>query len=249
MKGIVKNKIEVCFSPALYPYFENHEAIVVVTDILRASTAICTAFMNGVERIIPVRTLEEAKEWKTKGYSVAAERDGIVMDFADFGNSPLNFTPKKVKSHQIVYSTTNGTQAVQLASSGHKVLIGSFLNLSSLCDYAESTSRDVLILCAGWKNKFNLEDTLFAGAMTDQLLKTSKFETFCDSAIASQDLWNIAKTDILGYIDKAAQRHRLKKNGLDDVIAYCLTSDLTRIIPVLKNDYLIKLKGLKQIVI
>ncbi len=245
MKGNRKRKIEVCFSPALYPYFENHQAIVVVTDILRASSAICAAFMNGAERIIPVRTLEEAKEWKSKGYQVAAERDGIVKDFADFGNSPINFTPERVKSQHIVYSTTNGTQAVQMASSGHRVLIGAFLNLSALCDYALASSRDVLVLCAGWKNKFNLEDTLFAGAMTDQLLKSGRYETFCDSAIASRDLWNIAKTDLYGYIDKAAQRHRLKKNGLDDVIEYCLTSDLTRIIPVLKNDYLIKLKGFK----
>jgi len=237
------SKIEVCFSPALYPYFENREAIVVVTDVLRASSAICTAFMNGVERIIPVRTLEEAKEWKAKGYKVAAERDGIVKDFADFGNSPFNFTPERVKSQNIVYSTTNGTQAVQLASSGYKVLIGAFLNLTALCDYAVESSRDVLVLCAGWKNKFNLEDTLFAGAMTDRLLKTGKFDTVCDSAIASSDLWRIAESDVIGYVDKAAQRHRLQKNGLDDVIEYCLTHDLTRIIPVLENDYLIKLEG------
>lgn len=245
MKGAGKCKIEVCFSPALYPYFENPEAIVVVTDILRASSAICTAFMNGVERIIPVRTLDEAREWKSKGYKVAAERDGIVKDFADFGNSPFNFTEQRVKDQHIVYSTTNGTQAVQLASSGHKVLIGAFLNLTALCDYAVESSRDVLVLCAGWKNKFNLEDTLFAGAMVDQLFQTGKYDTVCDSAHASLDLWNIAKLDLMGYVEKTAQRHRLKKNGLDDVIEYCLTSDLTRIIPVLKNDYLIKLKGFK----
>jgi len=238
-----KNKIEVCFSPALYPYFENPEAIVVVTDVLRASSAICAAFMNGVERIIPVRTLDEAREWKAKGYKVAAERDGIVKDFADFGNSPFNFTPERVRSQHIVYSTTNGTQAVQLASSGHDVLIGAFLNLTALCDYASASSRDVLILCAGWKNKFSLEDTLFAGALAEKLIASGKFETVCDSALASLDLWNIAKTDVLSYLDKAAQRHRLKKNGLDDVIEYCLTTDLTRIIPVLKNEYLIKLKG------
>ncbi len=238
-----KSKIEVCFSPALYSYFENSEAIVIVTDILRASSAICTAFMNGVERIIPVRTLEEAKEWKSKGFMVAAERDGIVKDFADFGNSPYNFTRERVANQQIIYSTTNGTQAVQLASSGNKVLIGAFLNLQALADFVLHSERDVLVLCAGWKNKFNLEDTLFAGALTDKLLETGCYETMCDSAIASQDLWNMAKNDLLGYVEKAAQKHRLKKNGLDDVIGYCLTLDLTRIIPVLENDYLVKLKG------
>jgi 2-phosphosulfolactate phosphatase len=106
------NHIEVCFSPALYADYENKEAIVVVTDILRASSAIVTAFMNGVERLIPVGTLEEAKAYKDQGYMVAAERDGIVRDFADFGNSPYNFSADRVHGKEIVYSTTNGTQAV-----------------------------------------------------------------------------------------------------------------------------------------
>ena len=124
-----KNKIEVCYTPALFPFYENRDAVVVVTDILRASSAIVTAFMNGVERIIPVGTLEEAKAFKEKGFMVAAERDGIVRDFADFGNSPYNFSPDRVKGNQIVYSTTNGTNAINLASSGSQVLIGAYLNI------------------------------------------------------------------------------------------------------------------------
>jgi 2-phosphosulfolactate phosphatase len=238
-------KVEVCFSPALYPYFENKEAVVVVTDVLRASSAICTAFMNGAQRIIPVGTVEEAQEWKNKGYKVAAERDGIVKEFADFGNSPFNFTPERVKSEHIVYSTTNGTQAIQLASSGFRVLVGAFLNLTALTDYITRVGRDVLILCAGWKNKFNLEDTIFAGALTAKLIESGKFSTICDSALAATDLWHLAENDLPAYVDKAAQRHRLKKNKLDDVIKYCLTIDLTGIIPILENDYLIKLEGFK----
>jgi 2-phosphosulfolactate phosphatase len=234
-------KVEVCFSPALYPYFENKSAIVVVVDILRASTAICTAFMNGVKKIIPVATLEEAREMKEKGFMVAAERDGIVRDFADFGNSPFNFTEDIIKDKEIVYSTTNGTQAIQMASSSYRVLVASFLNFAALIDYLVSEQKDVIILCAGWKNKFNLEDTVFAGAVVDSLIANGGFGTVCDSAFASRDLWNIAKDNLLQYIDKAAQRHRLKKNGLDDVLEYCHTFNITEIIPVLENDYLIRL--------
>ncbi|HEX2395910.1 MAG TPA: 2-phosphosulfolactate phosphatase, partial [Bacteroidales bacterium] len=68
--------VEVCFSPAIYPEFKKDNSIVVIVDILRATSAIVTAFMNGVNRIIPVATLEEAKEYKKKGFFVAAERDG-----------------------------------------------------------------------------------------------------------------------------------------------------------------------------
>jgi 2-phosphosulfolactate phosphatase len=236
-----KQKIEVCYSPALFPFYENRDAIVVVTDILRASSAIVTAFMNGVERIIPVGTLEEAKDFKEKGYMVAAERDGIVRDFADFGNSPYNFTPEQVNGKQIVYSTTNGTNAIQLASSGSQVLIGAYLNISALARHIMEEGRDLLVLCAGWKNKFNLEDTLFAGALAEMVLEDDRFYTICDATLGAMDLYDVAKLDMLAYIEKVAQRHRLKKNNLDDVIGYCHEFDLTELIPALKERYLVTL--------
>ncbi len=241
-----RNKIEVCFTPAVFAEFENPGAIVVIVDILRATSAICTAFMNGVQKIIPVATLEEAQSYKNKGYMVAAERDGIVRDFADFGNSPYNFTADRISGKDIVYSTTNGTNSIMLAKHHHRVLIGSYLNISAIVEYIHSQDKDLLILCAGWKNKFNLEDTLFAGALSEKVLKNDSHFTICDSTLASIDLWNLAKSDLLGYIEKAAQRHRLKLNNLDDVIEYCHTFDLTKIIPVLKENNLVKLEELEM---
>ena len=239
--GMEKRKIEVCYSPALFPHYENRQAIVVVTDILRASSAIVTAFMNGVEKIIPVGTLEEARAYKEQGFMVAAERDGIVRDFADFGNSPYNFTPERVKGNQIVYSTTNGTNAIQLASSGRQVLIGAYLNLTALARHIRKEQKDLLVLCAGWKNKYNLEDTLFAGALAELVLEDKGFYTICDATLGAMDLYSTAKQDMMGYIEKVAQRHRLKKNNLDDVIGYCHETDLTELIPVLKGDHLVTL--------
>jgi 2-phosphosulfolactate phosphatase len=233
-----KTNIEVCFSPALFRGFRNPEAIAVITDILRASSAIVTAFHNGVERIIPVETLEEARAYKEKGFMVAAERDGIVRDFADFGNSPFNFSRDRIEGRRIVYSTTNGTQAIHAASECHQVLIGAYLNFTALADWLNGQKRDVIILCAGWKNKFNLEDSLFAGALSQKLMATGNYRTICDSTLASMDLWEVARVDLLGYIEKVAQRERLRKNKLDDVIEYCHTFDVTGVIPVLQGDYL-----------
>ena len=238
MQTELQMKVEVCFSPALFPGYENPAAVAVVVDILRASSAIVTAFENGVERIIPVGTLEEAREYKERGFMVAAERDGIVRDFADFGNSPYNFTPERVKGKQIVYSTTNGTQAIHMANACHSVAIGAYLNFTALCRWIVRQQRDVIILCAAWKNKFNLEDSLFSGAVVSYLIGQENYSTICDSALASSDLYSLAKGDLMGYIDKAAQRHRLKKNKLDDVIGYCHTFDLTDRVPVLKDNYL-----------
>jgi len=233
-----KRKVEVCFSPVMFSDFRNDSAIVVIVDILRATSAIVTAFMNGVKSIIPVATLEEAMDYKKRGFLVAAERDGIVRDFADFGNSPYNFRREIIGGKDIVYSTTNGTLSIMMAKESQRVLIGSYLNLQALVDYIHREDRDLVILCAGWKNKFNLEDTLFAGILAEEVLKNSRFSTNCDSTFASMDLWNLAKDDLMGYLEKAAQRHRLKKSKLDDVIGYCHTMNLTHLIPALKENYL-----------
>ena len=233
-----KKNIEVCFSPALFRHFRNPEAIAVIVDILRATSAIVTAFENGVERIIPVGTLEEARALKETGFMVAAERDGLVRDFADFGNSPYNFTRERVAGKQIVYSTTNGTQAIHVARDCIHVVIGAYLNFTALKNWIMRQERDVIFLCAVWKNKFNLEDTLFSGAMARDLIATGTFDTICDSTKASIDLYGQARGDLMKYIDKVAQRSRLRKNKLDDVIGYCHTFDLTRVIPVLRNNHL-----------
>jgi len=234
-------KVEVCLTPASFSAYDNPDAVVVIVDILRATSAICTAFMHGVKRIIPVRTLDEAREYKAKGFLVAAERDGIKKEFADFGNSPFNFSKDRIVGREVVYSTTNGTDTIMMAKGSHKVLIGAYLNHQAVVDYVLREKHDVLIICAGWKFKFNIEDTLYAGALAEAILKDANFSTICDSTYAAIDLWNIAKNDLMAYLEKAAQRHRLKKNKLDDVLDYCHTFNLTDTIPVLEDYYLVPL--------
>ena len=231
--------LETCFSPALFIPGENHESIVVVIDVLRASSAICTAFENGVVKIIPVSDVTTAKDYKSKGYLVAAERDGFVLDFADFGNSPFNFTTEMVSGKTIVYSTTNGTGIINLSSSSYITSIGSFLNISALTEWLISQDRKVMLFCAGWKNRFNIEDSVCAGAIAKRLMKSGMYSTICDSTLAAIDLWDLAKNDLMAYISKAAQRSRLRDKGLDDCIEFCLTSDFTGKIPVMKDGALV----------
>lgn len=236
---MVKRKLETCFSPALYEPDLHDDSIVVIIDILRATSAICTAFANGAASIIPVADLDEAREYKKKGYLVAAERDGYVLDFADFGNSPFNFTRERVEGRTIVYSTTNGTGIIRMASPASAIAVGSFLNISAIIKWLENQEKDVVLFCAGWKNRFNLEDTICAGAMAERLMNSNLYHTICDSTLASLDLWSMAKDDLPGYIDKVAQRTRLRDKGLDDCIQFCLTPDFTDKIPVIKNGILV----------
>lgn len=237
---MIKRKLSTCFSPALYEPEEHVDSIVVIIDVFRASSAIVTAFANGVAEIIPVAEVTEAKSYKDRGFLVAAERDGFVLDFADFGNSPFNFTREKVAGKTIVYSTTNGTGIINLSSASYKTVIGSFLNLSSLVRFILDQDRDVLLFCAGWKNRFNLEDSVCAGALAEKLMSSGKYSTKCDSTLAAIDLWSIAGGNLQNYIDKAAQRTRLRDKKLDDCIEYCLTVDFTDKIPVMKNGVLVE---------
>ncbi|MGE0567112.1 MAG: 2-phosphosulfolactate phosphatase [Bacteroidia bacterium] len=234
-------KVEVCFTPNVYHLFHNDDAIVVVIDVLRATSAITTAFFNGVSKMIPVATVEEAKVYKDKGFIVAAERNGEIVEGFDLGNSPFSYMNGKIKGETVVITTTNGTQAIEASKKANQILIGSFLNQDAIIEHIVSSKRDVLLLCSGWKNKFNLEDTLFAGGVADILINRYDFETHCDSAIAASQLYHLAKHDLFDFLSKSSHRHRLEKLNLERDIRYCLTPNQCPVIPALENDYLIKL--------
>ena len=233
--------IEVCYTPQAYNLFHKDEAIVVVIDIFRATSAIVTAFYNGVSKMIPVATVEEAKEYQRNGFLAAAERNGEMIEGFELGNSPFGYMNNKVKGKTIAISTTNGTQAIEASRKATKVLVGSFLNLDVLCEYLASQKKDVILVCAGWKNKFNLEDTIFAGAVVEKLTSESGFEITCDSAIASKHLYNLAKNDLFGFLGNSSHRNRLAKLDLERDIKYCLTPNQCPVIPVLEGKYLVKM--------
>ena len=236
------NNIEVCITPKLFNEYSLDNKIVIVVDILRATSIITTLFHNGLEKLIPVKSLNDAREYKGNGYLVAAERNGKKIDFADFGNSPFDFNPKNIKDKTLVYSTTNGTNTINIAKKSEIVLIASFLNLTSIADYLINQKKDVLILCSGWESDFCTEDFLFAGALSEKLILSKNYITESDSVLSSIDLWNLAKTDLLKYIKNIFQYKRLTDFGFRDIINYCFQTDITDVIPVLKEDYILDIK-------
>jgi len=234
-------KIEVCYTPQAYNLFHKDEAVVVVIDVFRATSAIVTAFYNGVSKMIPVATVQEAKEYQANGFMAAAERDGEMIEGFELGNSPFGYMNSKVKGKTIAISTTNGTQAIEASRKASKIIIGSFLNLEVVCDYLVAQKKDVILVCAGWKNKFNLEDTLFAGAVVDKLTTESDFQIDCDSAIASKHLYCLAKDNLYDFLSNSSHRNRLAKLDLERDIKYCLTLNLCPIIPIMEGKYLVKM--------
>lgn len=248
MKAVSKNtdykyRVEVCYTPGQFPLYSQGMGIVVVIDILRATSAMVSAFEHGVEAIIPVATIEEARAYIGKeGHIAAAERNGEVVEGFTVGNSPLAFNSMDLSGQVIVMSTTNGTQAINIARGARKLVIGSFLNLTVLTEWLVKQDDNILLLCSGWKDKFSLEDSVFAGAVMDRLLESGKFGVEEDSSIASKYLFMAARDNFMSILKAAPRRKRLQQLHLLDDVKYCLTPDLSKVIPILKDDRLVRLE-------
>lgn len=238
-------KIEVSFSPETYSVYKGEDQIVVVTDILRATSAICTALHNGAKEIIPVSTIEEAREYKAKGFLVGAERNGEKIEEFDFGNSPYSYMQDKIKEKSIVLTTTNGTKAINMAKESFKVIVGAFTNFSATIDYLSKQDKDILILCSGWKGRFNLEDTLYAGAIVNALANNNVLDLQSeveDSALSAMYLYNLAKDDPYKFLINSSHRRRLKNLNLKEDVRYCLSMDNTDVIPVYEEGCIVPMK-------
>ncbi|MEY3439130.1 MAG: hypothetical protein RL265_1715 [Bacteroidota bacterium] len=236
-----RKNVEVCFTPGEYAYYKDDYEIVVVIDVLRATSAICAAFDNGIKAIIPVPTVEEAWEYKQKGYLAGAERKGQIVEGFDFGNSPFSYMNEELRGKEVVLTTTNGTKSLDVAKDAETVVIGSFLNLDALSLWLSKQDKNVLCLCSGWQDKFNLEDTICAGAISEFLINTGNFTSVEDSSIAAKYLYLSAKDNYLGYLKSSSHRRRLKNLNLNEDIKYCLTPNQTAVIPILRDGKLVKL--------
>ena len=236
-----RKHVEVCFTPGEYEYFKGEYDIVVVIDVLRATSAICAAFDNGIKSIIPVATIDEARDYQKKGFLVGAERQGQIVEGFDFGNSPYSYMKEELKGQEVVLSTTNGTKALSIAADAPTVVVGALNNLDALCEWLAVQDKNVLCLCSGWQDKFNLEDTICAGAICDQLISSGKFVSDEDSSIAAKYLYLSAWENPLGYLKSSSHRRRLKNLNLNEDIKYCLTPNKTTVIPILKDGKLVKL--------
>ncbi|NNC83861.1 MAG: 2-phosphosulfolactate phosphatase [Flavobacteriales bacterium] len=235
-----KKHVEVCVTPDKYDRYKEYNQIVVVIDVLRATSAICTAFDYGVEKIIPVSRIEKALEYKVKGFIVAAERNGEIVAGFDRGNSPFGFMDDDLKGETVVLTTTNGTRAINIAKkNAGTVVIGSLLNLDVLCDWLIEQNEDVLLLCSGWRDKLNLEDTICAGAIAERLLDSMKFQSVEDSTIMAKYLFQSASNNYLGFLKASSHRRRLQKLNMNADIKYCLTPNQSRAIPILKGKSLV----------
>lgn len=223
-------KIDVCLSPDLMHLYKTDDRTVVVVDILRATSCMTTAFAFGIESITPFASLEDCRAMKSLGYFTTGERDGKRVEGFDLGNSPFEYMDEKLKGKKIAFTTTNGTQAIAKSIGAKEIVIGSFLNLTAISKHIRAGNDDVLIVCAGWKGRFNLEDTLFAGALIESLKDHVQLE--CDAPQASLHIYDIAKSNMFEFLKNASHVKRLTNLNILEDIKFCLTVDKYDVVPI-----------------
>ncbi|HJM15997.1 MAG TPA: 2-phosphosulfolactate phosphatase [Flavobacteriales bacterium] len=233
-------KLNVCLTSDLFHHYDEGNKLVLVVDILRATSVISTAFHYGISELIPVSSVEQAKHYMNKeGYIVAAERNAEPIEGIPLGNSPFQYMNDDVKNKRLVLTTTNGTKSIKLASK-HEVISASFVNQDAVYNFIMKSKKDVVVLCSGWKGLVNMEDSIFAGILSDKLLKTNEFQSQCDSVLASVAIKRDAGNDLFSYLEDSAHRNRLKHLNMEADTKFCLNPTFkSSIIPILRNGKLI----------
>ena len=236
-------KLSVCLSPKLFECYNTEDNIIVIIDLFRATSVISTAFEFGISKIIPVTSLEDALKFKNKkNHILAAERNTKLVEGFNYGNSPYHYMEKNITGKTLVLTTTNGTKAINLAK-GNKIITASYINFHSVVNYLNSYNNDVTILCSGWKNFLNLEDTILAGHIALVLMKNGLFSSDCESVKISKQIYLNSRGDVLEFLSNSAYR---KRNNSEEVIRdteFCLKPKIkSQIVPMLEDNYLIPYK-------
>ena len=226
--------IEVCYTPDLIHQFDLKEKVVVVIDVLRATSCMVAGLNSGVERIKPVASIEECIELGGKGYIMAGERGGKKVDEFDMGNSPFEYMSTLPKGKKVATTTTNGTKAIELSKEADQVLIGAFLNLKAVVAELQKQNKDIVLFCAGWKGRYNLEDSLFAGAVCEGLIKSATFSD--DATLSALYLYRAMGKDLHYSISRSNHAARLSKFGIMKDIEYCSRIDEFSSVPFLNKE-------------
>ncbi|ACT95750.1 2-phosphosulfolactate phosphatase [Dyadobacter fermentans] len=233
-------QLDVCLTPDLLHLHKLDNSIVVVADIFRATSCMVTGLAYGVKSITPVASVEECKFLQDKGYIAAAERDARKVEGFDLDNSPFSYMHESLIGAQIAMTTTNGTLSISKAkSSAVKVMIGAFLNLGALAEHLKTEPYDVVVLCAGWKGRPNLEDTLFTGALAEAL--KDEFMLLEDGTLMAQRLYQQSRDNLLASVSNSSHVRRLQRLGIQKDISYCLQTDLYDVVPVLRGGTLVSM--------
>lgn len=219
-------------------YLENK--IVVVIDMLRATSVIITALANKAKEVFPILTIEESLKKKEEliknGINplLGGERKALKIESFNFSNSPLEYTSDKVKGKSIILSTTNGTRAINLSLKAEEILIGAVINAKAVAEELKKYNKDVVFINAGTNGEFSMDDFICSGYMISLLCEKD-----------NNDLSDIAKTakyiyenntNLVDYIKEARHYSVLMGLNLLKDLEYCCKKDIINIVPKVDKD-------------
>jgi 2-phosphosulfolactate phosphatase len=217
------------------------DSLVVVIDVLRASTTILQALASGAASVVPCLEVDEARRRAAEIGSdrclLGGERGGVPIQGFQLGNSPADYTPQHVAGRQVVFTTTNGTKAMVQCRQARDVVIGSFANLSAVVEHLEKPGRlppleRIDLLCAGTADEVSLEDALLAGALVDRLARGSADYQPNDQALLVRDAWNAASREPLAdVLARGRGGQNLCRLGLEADIRFAARIDRWAIVP------------------
>ena len=236
-----KPELYTCLSPALLNLYDVSNSIVVIIDVLRATSTIATVLYNGAKAIIPVDSVSRCIEISKQISGITAgERDGQIAEGLEYGNSPFEYPRNFIEGKTLVLTTTNGTRLLHMAldRGARQIITGSFPNLEAVCNYLLAQNLPVVLACAAWKDRVNIEDMLFAGAVINKV--RHQFSINCDSSGIAATTWLAAKADPYGFMkaNNASHYLRLSNYGLEKDIRYCLTPDSAPVLPFYEDGKL-----------
>lgn len=227
-----KPELHTVLSPRLLDLYDLGNSLVVIIDVFRATSTIATALYNGAEKVIPVDSVDACIALgKETGGVTAGERDGKVIPGLSYGNSPAEYPRSFIGGKTLVLTTTNGTKLLHMAlrQGASEVVTGSFPNLTAVVDYLKQQDKKVILGCSAWKDRFNLEDTLFAGAVISQV--SEHYTIHCDSSLIAKDMYLQHKDTMPDLVRKTTHWHRLSAYGLEADLDYCITPDQAPVLP------------------
>lgn len=234
------NNLETLFIPEEIKKIELADKLVVIIDVLRASSTIVTALANGCRGFIPIlspdKARKKAEQFEKERVLLGGEREGIKIEGFDLGNSPREYKREAVKDKTVIFSTTNGVKTLEMVKDAYRIIIGSFLNLQAVCNYCTNYKGDISIICAGKEGRFSLEDTACAGMLVDSL-KNVLSETCqeSDANLTARLLYKKFGNNILEILRKSQHGRYLESIGLDEDLRFCSQLDISRIVPIFKD--------------
>ncbi len=212
---------------------------IVVVDVLRSSTSIATALLNGAVKIIPVKTVEEAtrlhETLDPKTSLLCGEREGRKVSGFALGNSPREYTRKKVNGATLIFASSNLSPLMAGPLAGRDQILLGYVNLSAVAKAVLAAEPDLTIICAGRNGRLSLEDTACAGALIRRLRGTAPDLELNDSAAFAHDFDAAHGASPLEILRRSEHGRYLEGLGFEEDIPVCAAVDAVAVVPLLKE--------------